>query len=100
MRTNLKLQMGLKKRQMGLNKMGLINVQIVRGVILDRKIEKPQKPTDNLPQWNRNHGKPNHICGMKNRTAFVVAIALVLKQDNGVLQIHSPPPILEFVVNA
>ncbi|CAL8130631.1 unnamed protein product [Prunus armeniaca] len=73
-----------------------------RGGILDPKIEKPQKPTDNLTQWNRNCGKPNCICGIKNRTAFAVevTIALVLKQHNGVLQIHSLPPTLEFVVNA
>ncbi|CAL8123086.1 unnamed protein product [Prunus armeniaca] len=76
--------------------------QTTRGGILDRKTKKPQKPTDNLQQRNHNRGKPNRICCMKNRTAFAVAvtIALVLKQHNGVLQIHSPPPTLEFVVNA
>ena len=49
---------------------------MIRGGILNRTTEKPQKPTDNLPQWNRNRGKQNCICGIKNRTAFAVAVAV------------------------
>ncbi|BBH07117.1 hypothetical protein Prudu_018955 [Prunus dulcis] len=71
----------------------------------DRKIAKINR---HLIAMNRNRGKPNRIFGMKNRTAFAVAvaplynkitylIALVLKQHDRVLQIYSPPPTLEFV---